>query len=507
MKPGSTKATYVPLEDEGLQDITFPMRPIPSTQLPGRELKASKQQDYSNSSSLSSIVVNEHNPKLDHAEVFPSPNLKPESRGNFHRDLPLSSRKTQTPSNTHHLDAEEEESIVAQIEDNPYRSQIVLHEESHSEKLWKRDLYLLMEDPSSSRLALAFNLGLAFVILFSVVLTTIETIPAVLELQWTIWSRLELITVALFTLELALRTAAHSGSFKHLLSFLKAPLTLLDMLAVVPYYVTLLFHHDTSVEFRFTILRVFRLFRLFRAYKYSSLLQLSIEVMLIAVRKSLDALGALFFFMVITIVLFSTFLYFAERGVWDVEKNAFINGDGRTSTFDSIPAAFWFVIVTITTTGYGDIVPSTFLGKLIAFPLMMLGILLIALPSVIIGRNFTVVWDVLKHRRQDKNGPGLNRVASRPSLEDVLEGIELNLASDPRAPQDGPFSLISERASGSHPQQPLLEEIVSQLLRIQSQQESLALQLRTLQDQTALNERQLVRCTQLLETMGEASSP
>jgi voltage-gated potassium channel Kch len=45
------------------------------------------------------------------------------------------------------------------------------------------------------------------------------------------------------------------------------------------------------------------------------------------------------------------------------------------SSFDSIPAAFWFVLVTITTTGYGDMVPTTFIGKLITFPAMMFGVL------------------------------------------------------------------------------------------------------------------------------------
>lgn len=45
------------------------------------------------------------------------------------------------------------------------------------------------------------------------------------------------------------------------------------------------------------------------------------------------------------------------------------------SSFDSIPAAFWFVLVTITTTGYGDMVPATFIGKLVTFPAMMFGVL------------------------------------------------------------------------------------------------------------------------------------
>jgi hypothetical protein len=79
----------------------------------------------------------------------------------------------------------------------------------------------------------------------------------------------------------------------------------------------------------------------------------------------------------------------------------FVDANNNPSTFDSIPAAFWFVMVTITTTGYGDMVPTTFVGKLISFPAMMCGILLITLPSIIIGRNFTLVWETMQqYRRQ-----------------------------------------------------------------------------------------------------------
>ncbi|CAG8532822.1 5487_t:CDS:2 [Acaulospora colombiana] len=127
---------------------------------------------------------------------------------------------------------------------------------------------------------------------------------------------------------------------------------------------------------------------------------MTIEVMIVAVKRSMDALGALFFFMVTSVVLFSTLLYFAERGTWDQQRNMFVDSRGHPS----IPSAFWFVMVTITTTGYGDMVPTTFVGKLIAFPAMMCGILLIALPSIIVGRNFTLVWEAMRqYRRMNSN--------------------------------------------------------------------------------------------------------
>ncbi|KAI9293892.1 voltage-gated potassium channel [Neoconidiobolus thromboides FSU 785] len=363
-----------------------------------------------------------------------SPSLnRPKIYSNLSASKLENTLRTSPNKNNRVIDIEEENEIVAEMEDGNFGYH---HTHSHlSTNTWKRDLYLIMEDPSSSNLALIFNLSLAALIIFSVLLTTIETIPSIRELKWSIWFVLELLVMLLFTIELALRVVAHSHTTKQLLEFLISPLTILDFFSIIPYYVMLLISQDTSVEFRFTILRVFRLFRLFRAYKYSNLLQLSIEVMLIAVKKSVDALAALLFFMLITIVLFSTFLYFAERGSWSDERKTFLTSHGVPSAFDSIPAAFWFVIVTITTTGYGDIVPSTFLGKVIAFPLMMLGILLIALPSVIVGRNFTVVWDVLKRRKIDMLQ--FSQEQPNQSLTEMVEDIEIELAGELHVNSDG----------------------------------------------------------------------
>lgn len=76
--------------------------------------------------------------------------------------------------------------------------------------------------------------------------------------------------------------------------------------------------------------------------------------MIVAIKKSADALSALFFFMSITIILFAALVYFAERGVWDDDKQKFVDSNGAPSAFDSIPSSFWFVVVTLTTTGYGS---------------------------------------------------------------------------------------------------------------------------------------------------------
>lgn len=107
-----------------------------------------------------------------------------------------------------------------------------------------------------------------------------------------------------------------------------------------------------------------------------------------------------------------------------------MDANNNPSTFDSIPSAFWFVMVTITTTGYGDMVPTTFIGKLISFPAMMCGILLITLPSIIIGRNFTLVWEAMQQyrrkaaantREQNEDDTGDGRFSS------CLTGCDFNI--------------------------------------------------------------------------------
>ncbi|KAJ2741784.1 hypothetical protein GGI20_004951 [Coemansia sp. BCRC 34301] len=264
---------------------------------------------------------------------------------------------------------------------------------------WKRDLFLLFEDPSSSPSAFVINVFVTFMIILSAILTTIETIPQLRKGNSHTWFALELVIVAIFTLEFVLRFLGHTDTWRQAWSHSKSVVTIVDALSIFPFYIELGLHRDTSYEFRFTILRIFRLLRVFSAFKYSSLLQLSIEVMIVAIKRSSDALLAFLLFVALTVVLSSTLMYFAERGTWNDDRQAFLTSDGEYSKFSSIPAAAYYSIVTLTTTGFGDMVPTTFIGKLVSFPMMLSGILLIALPSIIVGRNFTHVWEAARRFR------------------------------------------------------------------------------------------------------------
>ncbi|KAJ2792548.1 hypothetical protein GGI18_000315 [Coemansia linderi] len=287
---------------------------------------------------------------------------------------------------------------------------------------WKRELFLLFEDPSSSPSAFIINVFVTFMIIFSAILTTVETIPKLRKGNSHVWLALELVIVAIFTLEFVLRFLGHTDTWRQAWNHLKSVVTIVDALAIFPFYIELALHRDTSYEFRFTILRIFRLLRVFSAFKYSSLLQLSIEVMIVAIKRSSDALLAFLLFVALTVVLSSTLMYFAERGTWDEGRQAFLTPDGEYSKFSSIPAAAYYSIVTLTTTGFGDMVPTTFFGKLVSFPMMLSGILLIALPSIIVGRNFTHVWEAARRFRV-RQSPNIRtqRIGQSLIQEDVSD--------------------------------------------------------------------------------------
>jgi hypothetical protein len=258
---------------------------------------------------------------------------------------------------------------------------------------WKRALFDLLESPTSSSSAFLVHFASTSLIVFSAIVTILETVPSFHSISPRVWFGLETSLVLLFTVEYAARAVAWSSSWISLVKWMFSFYGVIDMLAILPYYIEIMMQKDTSVLFRFSILRMFRLLRVFRPFRYNSTILLTIEVMYLAVRRSHHALLALSFFIAMVLTVFSTLLYFSERGTWDGNLETFINSDGDATQFQSIPAAAWFVLVTITTVGYGEITPRSVLGRLITVPLLAFGLLLIALPSFVLGREFSLVWE------------------------------------------------------------------------------------------------------------------
>ncbi|KAI0047162.1 voltage-gated potassium channel [Auriscalpium vulgare] len=325
---------------------------------------------------------------------------------------------------------------------------------------WKRDLFELLERPTSSSSALLVHWFVTGLIAFSAVVTILETVPAFHEIPGGTWFGLETSIVALFTVEYLARAVAWSYSWGSFFGWMGSFFGILDLLAILPYYIEMALQLDTSALFRFSILRTFRLLRVFRPFRYNSTLLLTIEVMYLSFRRSQHALLALGFFVLMVLVVFSTLLYFIERGSWDDTLDTFINSNGDPSQFASIPAAAWFVIVTITTVGYGEITPRSFLGRLITIPLLVFGLLLIALPSFVLGREFSIVWNEMttgqlpQTPRLGSFTPIINRIASQSRAHIPLSSTP-NMAADAEEPRPRPAALDFAASGASTSQREL----------------------------------------------------
>ncbi|KAF8895953.1 voltage-gated potassium channel [Mucidula mucida] len=287
---------------------------------------------------------------------------------------------------------------------------------------WKRDLFSLLEQPTSSSGAFLIHALMTFLIVLSALVTVLETVPAFHSISPKVWFGFETSLVALFTIEYVARCLAWSTSWTNLFKWMISFFGVIDMLSVLPYYIELMLQQDTSTFFRFSILRMFRLLRVFRPFRHNHTILLTIEVMYLSVRRSRHALLAICFFVIMVLSVFSTLLYFAERGTWDTTLETFINSDGDPSQFASIPAAAWFVLVTITTVGYGEITPRSFLGRLVTLPLLICGLLLVALPSFVLGREFSIVWEKMAESQgfpddNDLDSPTVSRYRSAISAK------------------------------------------------------------------------------------------
>ncbi|RPD62687.1 voltage-gated potassium channel [Lentinus tigrinus ALCF2SS1-7] len=285
---------------------------------------------------------------------------------------------------------------------------------------WQKDVYMLLEQPTSSQAAFLVHFFTTSLIVFSAVVTVLETVPAFHSISGGVWFGLETTLVVLFTIEYIGRCVAHATSWKRFFRWVISFFGVIDLLGILPYYIEIAMQQDTSTLFRFTILRTFRLLRVFRPFRYNNTILLTIEVMYLSFRRSQHALLALAFFVVMVLIVFSTLLYFAERGTWDETIGVFLNSDGDPSQFASIPAAGWFVLVTITTVGYGEITPRSFLGRLITLPLLVFGLLLIALPTFVLGREFSIVWESMEEAQRARDGDENSDPFNDPTTSPLL---------------------------------------------------------------------------------------
>ncbi|XP_053127039.1 potassium voltage-gated channel subfamily G member 4 [Hemicordylus capensis] len=206
---------------------------------------------------------------------------------------------------------------------------------------------------------------------------------------------IETICVAWFSLEFCLRFIQAKSKCQ----FFKGPLNIIDFLAISPYYASLIVVDDEStgedtkrsgnsylekVGLVLRVLRALRILYVMRLARHS----LGLQTLGLTVRRCSREFGLLLLFLCVAVTLFSPLVYLAE------------NESGKVLEFTSIPASYWWAIISMTTVGYGDMVPRSVPGQMVALSSILSGILIMAFPATSIFHTFSHSYSELRREHE-----------------------------------------------------------------------------------------------------------
>ncbi|KAM3848126.1 potassium voltage-gated channel subfamily V member 2 [Vipera latastei] len=265
-------------------------------------------------------------------------------------------------------------------------------------------LWNLMEKPFSSTMAKAMGVASSFFVLISVVALALNTVEEMQQKDKAtgevrpVLEHVETFCVAFFTLEYILRLL----STPDLHRFASSALNAVDLIAILPLYLQLLIelfinetqtgghgsHHEHDIEKVGRVgkvgqvLRIMRLMRIFRILKLARH-STGLRAFGFTLRQCYQQVGCLLLFIVLGISAFSAMVYTVEHDV-------------VSTNFTSIPQAWWWAAVSLSTVGYGDMYPETHLGRLFAFLCIAFGIILNGMPISVLYNKFSDYYSKLK---------------------------------------------------------------------------------------------------------------
>jgi voltage-gated potassium channel len=254
-------------------------------------------------------------------------------------------------------------------------------------------LEVAKEGDHASKVFDVFITSLIFLNVIAVILGTVNTIAIQ---HRTFLKFFEIFSIAIFTLEYFLRILSCTmlENFKNpitgRLKFAFTPMALIDLIAILPFYIPKII----LLDLRFVrALRLFRVFRLFKIGRYSNALKIFHR----AIKSKKEELLITLFTGGILLVIASSLIYFVES-------------KSQPEVFSSIPAAMWWGVITLTTVGYGDVYPITVMGKIIGSFIALLGIGMFALPAGILSSAFA---DEIQKRKNNIVCPNCGKSLKR----------------------------------------------------------------------------------------------
>ena len=218
-----------------------------------------------------------------------------------------------------------------------------------------------------------FDVILLSTIVMSVICVMLDSDKNIHKEYGSLLLTLEWIFTVFFTIEYALRIYSTQNKKKYIFSFMG----IIDLLSILPTYLIGFYAPIGSL----IDIRIMRLIRIFRIFKLSPYLR-SGHTMQIALRPSRPKIIVFILSISLMVIILGTLMYIIE---------------GQQNGFDNIPKAIYWAVVTLTTVGYGDVVPITALGKTVAVVIMMLGYAIIAVPTGIVASELT------KKKSRDKD--------------------------------------------------------------------------------------------------------
>jgi voltage-gated potassium channel len=301
---------------------------------------------------------------------------------------------------------------------------------------FRRRTYEILENSSAEPRGRLLSGLLVALIVANVAAIVLHSVPSIAARYGTWLELFEWASMLVFTVEYLARVwcsverddGRYASRVKGRLRYLLSPLALVDLLAILPFYLTQLL----PVDLRF--MRVFRLLVIFKLTRYHSSMILLGRVL----RSEAGPISAAMFILATLLVAASSFVYLAER-------------DAQPEVFSSVPDAMWWAIVTMTTVGYGDMVPVTPLGKVIGGMIAIIGIGMVALPAGMLASGFS---EQLHQRRREfehevhqilsdgrisaEEGARLEEVSARLGLTDDQAAEIVNLIAHRTGPVNCP---------------------------------------------------------------------